>query len=220
MRPTRQRLAGLAAVAMLALAMTALAGPVLGKGDIEARLVAPIARDTPGGTTLVVRMLVTMPDGDTNRPVRGTPMYVTLVGRDGTQSREVARDGSAGVYTARVEVPASGIASVEIGIQGSTDLPVRVVGPELVAGNVTADTAQIAPVIAAAGAPLARASAVAPPAVAPAITPTSPSAADVAPVVLLVGIAALAVGFGLGTAGVRRTRSAARLRVSGRSPEA
>ena len=46
-------------VAALAIALTAFGGPVLAKEGIDAQLEAPIARDTPGGTTLLLGVWVT-----------------------------------------------------------------------------------------------------------------------------------------------------------------
>ena len=52
-------------------AVAASAGPVVAKEGFQARLDAPIGRDTPGGTTLLVGMTVTFPDGSGQPPGRG-----------------------------------------------------------------------------------------------------------------------------------------------------
>ena len=58
-----------AVVAALAIALTAFAAPVLAKEALDAQLEAPIARDTPGGTTLLARGLAhdDRRDGDPRR---------------------------------------------------------------------------------------------------------------------------------------------------------
>jgi hypothetical protein len=223
MRPGPARTIAWSAVAgVLVLAMSTLASaPVVAKEGLAARLDAPIARDTPGGATILVRMSVSVLEGDIDHPVEGSPVYVKLVGRDGAESWELAREGPGGVYAAHIKVPATGIAGVEIGIHGSTDLPIRIVGQPLVAGPITVGTAQIAPDVPAASAPVARASAVVPPAVRPATSPiAAPATTPVTPILVLAGIAVMALVVGLAAIANHRARSAARLRVSGPSPEA
>jgi len=80
MRPTLASTLALAAILLLVAAT-----PALAKGDLEARLDAPIARDTPGGTELEVGVTVTFPDGDEDRPVEGSPVYLRLFGPDGSR---------------------------------------------------------------------------------------------------------------------------------------
>lgn len=229
-RPSIGRLA-LGTLAALVLATTAVAGPAVAKEGMGAQLEAPIARDTPGGSTLVVRMFVFVNEGEVNHPVRGTPVYLELVGRDGTVSRVIGTDTGAGQYTMRIVVPASGIAAVEVGIAGTTDvldddrygdLPIHVAGQELVPGPVTGSTAQVAPVVRVASTPFPAASAVPPPAVAPATTSTAApvAAAAVTPPLLLAGLLVLVAVVALAAAAIHRTRSSARLRVTGDAPEA
>jgi hypothetical protein len=207
----------LAAILVLVLA----AAPVLAKEGLEARLDAPIARDTPGGSEIEVGMTVTVPDGDAVHPVEGSPIYLKLFGPDGSTTSQRGRGGRvAGHYTMRILVPASGVSRVEVGIHGSTDLPITVVGDALVAGGITNATAQFAPPPAAALTPPSAAAltppsaaALTPPSAA-ALTPPPAAPADAAPVpwLLVIGVALLAV-FGLGAAAVavaRRGRDGAR----------
>ena len=229
MRPSTRRLAAVpAALAALVLLLTAVAVPVLAKESVDAQLEAPIARDTPGGTTLLLRVWVTMTDATGTHDVDGSPVYVRLTGRDGESTRALATRSRAGRYTVQAIVPASGVRSVEIGIVGTTDLPFNVVGFTIVPGAISAKTAQAALAIAAASAPVARASAPAPralPPVAPAVDPatsimTVAAPTGPGPVLLIVGAVALVAAAIAILAIVRRARIPARLRVSGRTPGA
>jgi hypothetical protein len=216
----------------LTLALTAPAGPVVAKEGFQARLDAPIARDTPGGTTLLVGMTVTFPDGPVDHPVEGSPIYLELVGRDDSSVIAMGReDATRGHYLARIEVPASGVSSVEIGVRGTSNLPIIVLGATLVPGGIGARTAQVAPALALAPTPFARASvappAVAPPAVAPAVAPADepavqPSATPATSAQLLaaVGLLGLLLGIVLTLVAVRRPRSSGHPRVTEPVPEA
>ena len=227
-RSNRHPLAGPVALAALVTLLTAFAAPVLAKENLDAQLEAPIARDTPGGTTLLLRVWVTMTDQTGTHDVEGSPVYVRLTGRDGETTRALATQGRAGRHTVRAVVPDSGVRSVEVGFGGTTDLPLNLVGFSVVPGPISAKTAQVAPAIAAASPPPARASVPAPralPAVAPAGDPTTsitPSAAPVGPgpVALIGGVAALAAAALAVLAIVRRVRLPAGRRLSGRPPEA
>lgn len=193
---------GTAPAVFAALVLAALAaGPILAKEGFQARLDAPIGRDTPGGTTLLVGMTVSFPDGSVVHPVEGSPIYLELVGRDGASVRAMGREDASGHYMARIEVPPTGIASVAIGVSGTSDLPIVLQGTALVPGGITARTAQVAAVPAPALTPVVRAS------VAPAIAP--PIAV---PAVLLVAagaIAGLFAGVALMLAVDRRSRISA-----------
>jgi hypothetical protein len=216
-----------AVVAAFALALTAFAGPVLAKESIDAQLDAPIARDTPAGTALLLGVWVTMTDETGTHDVDGSPIYVRLIGPDGSASSAIATQSRAGHYTVRVTVPKSGVKSVEVGMRGTTDLPFNLVGFTVVKGPIRAGTARVVPAIAAASDPVARAS-VAAPRVAPPVVPAAEPATSVAAVSTpvdagpgpLVG-AVIAVGaVALGSLAIIRTRIAARPRLSGRSPGA
>ncbi|OGO54858.1 MAG: hypothetical protein A2V85_00465 [Chloroflexi bacterium RBG_16_72_14] len=197
-------------ITLAAILVLAQAAPVLAKEGLEARFDAPIARDTPGGTELEVGMRVTVPDGDTVRPVEGSPIYLRLIGPDGSSTWQLGREGRvSGHYTMRILVPAGGVSRVEAGIHGTTDLPITIVGDALVAGGITKGTAQVAPAAAAALTPLPRASAPAPvTGEAPVVPAASPAAiGDAAPVpwLLVIGAALLAVlALGAGAVGVAR----------------
>jgi hypothetical protein len=217
MRTARHPLAAAASLAAVAILLLAAAAPALAKEGLEARLDAPIARDTPGGTELLVGMVVTVPDGGVDHPVEGTPVYLKLVGPDGSSSWQMGRQERTppGHYTMRIVVPEGGVASIEVGIHGTTDLPITVMEGALVAGGITPTTAQVAPPPAAAIKPLPRASAPAPVAVAPAEAPaTTPAAAQAGqpPVPAVLAAAALvAVLALLAMLGVRRARGTHRL---------
>ena len=187
----------LVTIALAAILTLAAAAPALAKEGLEARLDAPIARDTPGGSEIEVGMTVTVPDGDAVHPVEGSPIYLKLFGPDGSTTSQRGRAGrEAGHYTMRVLVPASGVSRVEVGIHGSTDLPITIVGDALVAGGITNATAQLAP----------------PPAAALTSAPAAPADAAPVPWLLVIGVVALAV-LGLSGAAVgiaRRGRGGVR----------
>ena len=104
-------------------------------------------------------MTVTFPDGPVNHPVEGSPMYLELVGRDRSSIVAMGHEDAAhGHYTMRIEVPASGIQSVEIGIRGTSNLPIMVLGTALVPGGISSATAGVAPALAPAPTLVARAS--------------------------------------------------------------
>jgi hypothetical protein len=215
-----------AMVAALAVVLTAFAAPVLAKEALDAQLEAPIARDTPGGTTLLLGIRLTMTDQTGTHDVDGSPVYVRLIGPDGASSRALATQSRAGHYVARVTVPQSGVRSVEVGMDASTDTPFNLVGFTIVPGSISARTAQVAPPIPAPSAPVARATLPAPRAIpqpVPAVDPTTtvaPAATPVEAGPLLLGVAALVAAALVTFAIVRRLRIAAHPRLSGRSPEA
>ena len=217
-----------AVVAALAIALTALAAPVLAKEALDAQLEAPIARDTPGGTTLLVGVWLTMTDETGTHDIDGSPVYVRVIGPDGGSSVARATQTRPGHYAARITLPASGVKAVEVGMDGSTSTPFNLVGFTIVPGSISARTAQVAPPEPVAIAPVARASVPAPrvvPPPKPAVDPTTavtPVAAPVeaAPGPLVVGALVLAVAVIATLAIVRRDRIAAHPRLSGRSPGA
>ncbi len=145
-------------VALVVILLLAAPLPALAKGDMQARLDAPIARDTPAGSVLLVGMTVTVPDGTTPRPVEGTPVYLRLFGPgDAASTWDLGRETAPGHYVVRLVVPDGGVARIEIGIHGTSDLPIGVVGDAVVPGGITPLTAQVAPPtpapVAAAGVP-------------------------------------------------------------------
>jgi hypothetical protein len=225
MRTLVRRRTALTIAAATFLLTAAIPAIAVAKEGFQARLDAPIGRDTPGGTTLLVGMTVTFPDGSVTHPVQGAPIYLELVGRDGASIRAMGReDQTMGHYQFRIEVPPAGIASVEIGISGTAEVAILLQGTALVAGGISARTAQVAPALPAAPTPFARASAVAPavapPVLAPAVPPVSDPAAAlpaVLPALALLAIGAIAglvAGVALTLAANRRSRS-----LAGRPPE-
>lgn len=217
----------LAIAGALVLVTATFAAPVLAKEGLAAELDVPVAGGTPGGTTLLIGMTVTVLDEGTRHLVDGTPIYVRLIGPDGAATRALAQQGAPGHYTARVEVPGSGVADIEVGINGSTDLPLAITGTAVVPGAIAAGTAQVAPIVtritpvsraSAAAPPVAARPAVAPPAVVPAAQPAA--SAWVAPILLGAGLVALALLIAGSVVANRRSRSAGRLAVSDRVREA
>ena len=148
---------------ILSALLLAVAAPALAKEGLQATLDAPIGRDTPAGTELLVGMTVTVPDGSIMHAVEGSPIYLRLIAADRTSTWELGRqdDGVPGHYTMRIAVPAGGISMVEVGMHGNDDLPITVMGEPLVAGGITPLTAQAAPAAAPAITPFPRVTAAA-----------------------------------------------------------
>lgn len=215
-------LIGIEFIAIIAVLLLAAVAPVLAKEGIEARLDAPIARDTPGGTELLVGLTATVLDGSVARNVEGTPFYVRLTGPTGDTTRALTTpDPEIGHYSVRLVAPASGIAGIEIGIAGSTDLPVLIAGEPIVAGGISSTTAQAAPAATPPAPAAAPTAPVAGGAGAPVVPMDAPAAVAVAagsaslPLIAVIGIAAAVVT--VVGAGVLL---ATRLRRDGRRPEA
>ncbi len=202
----------LAAILLAALLLATAGLPAIAKEFMQATLDAPIAMGTPGGTEILVGMTVTVPDGDVMRPVEGSPIYLKLFGRDGSSTRASGvADREPGHYTMRILVPGGGARRAEVGIHGTTDLPIILMADPFTFGGITARTAQVAPALAPGITPFPRASD-APAAVpaapaAPAPVETSPTSPFLVAVMLL---AAVVVAAGLVLAVRRRTRAGAR----------
>jgi len=160
-----------------AVLLLAVAAPVAAKENLVARLDAPIALGTPAGTMLLVGVTVTLPEGAVEHPVDGSPIYLRLTGRDGSATWALgATDGKPGHYVMRIVVPAGGARAAEVGMHGSSDLPIRLVGEPFRAGPVTAGTAQVAPPPVPALTPFPRASAAVPAAVPTVVAAAVPAA--------------------------------------------
>lgn len=176
MRPaTKPLLARTLAIAVALLAAAVVAAPAAAKEFMEATLDAPIAMGTPGGTEILVGMTVSVSEPDGMHPVEGTPVYLKLIGRDGATTRAAgAGDHAAGHYTFRIAIPAGGARGLEVGIHGSSDLPIMLSGADpFTFGGITPRTAQLAPPLAPAITPLPRVAAPVQPVAAPAAAPAS-----------------------------------------------
>ena len=192
-------------VPLLALTLLAmLAMPVGAKEWLEARFDAPIAMDTPGGTEILVGIAVTAPQADgVMGPVIGSPVYLRLTGRFGDTTRgAAAADRTPGHYTVRIAIPAGGARVAEIGIHGTSDLPMMIMNDPFAFGSITARTAQLAPALATPNAVRPAASVAAPAPVA------TPAPAPVPMGGILAALAIVAVT-GLAIALVDRRRHAA-----------
>lgn len=111
-----------AVLAIAALAALSLAAPVLAKeSDAGARLDAPLAGDTPGGTTLTIGYTAWVGDGAARSPLFGSPVFVRLISPTGEAVTEFGTEGrdTPGHYVARLVSPARGIARVEVGMRGT-----------------------------------------------------------------------------------------------------
>jgi hypothetical protein len=117
-----RRTSALTAIVGLVTAL-GLALPVLAKEGAEAKLDTALPRDAEPGSTVTVGWSVFEIDGDTIHPIYGSPIYIRLVGPDGTSATEVmgteVPPGS-GHYTASIEVPEGGIGEVIVGMVGES----------------------------------------------------------------------------------------------------
>ena len=107
-------------------AALSLALPVLAKEGAEAKLDTALPRDAEPGSTIDVGWSVFMIEGDETHPLYGSPIYLRLVGPDGTSTTEVMGTESpagSGHYTASIEVPSGGIAEVIVGMVGEACVP-------------------------------------------------------------------------------------------------
>ncbi len=215
--PSSVRRLAFAGVALLTLVALA-AAPAFAKEFEEARLDAPIPMGTPGGTEILVGVMVTAVGEDgTMVPIEGTPIYLRLFGRDGSSTRAAgAADRTPGHYTMRIAIPSGGARRIEIGVHGSSDLQMMVKDETLVFGGITAKTAQLAPALAPAMTPFARASAPAV-AVAPAVALVRAAAPAVPAWPIALALGALALAAGVGVARIR-TRRSAQARVAAAAP--
>ena len=224
MRPATRPVAALiAAVALVA----ALAVPASAKVFNEATLDAPIAMDTPPGTEILVGVTVVAPGADgAMHPVEGSPIRLILTGRDwSTTYADGAADGRPGHYLMRIEIPTGGARGAQVTIHGTMELVMLMADP-FTFGGVTARTAQVAPPLtprppASAPAAVAPVAPVAPAPGVPQADPVGAAAPSGPPLVLGVGVAALAVSAALLLlALVRRAGSGRRADVAGRTPGA
>ena len=106
-----------------ALLLLALAGPAAAKGDALAALDAPIPPDADAGTELKVGWRAWTPDGGTDWPFAGSPVFIRLISTDGTSSTEVLGNENprgSGHYLATIRVPPGGVGRVEIGLLGES----------------------------------------------------------------------------------------------------
>lgn len=111
-------------VACLVIASIIIAPRAVAKDGVEATLASdiPLAAE-PGESLEVVWTLTYTAEDGARRPFGANGVFVRLRGRSGGVEEGVAPLGeySDGTYTARVMVPAAGIADVEIGLQGWND---------------------------------------------------------------------------------------------------
>ena len=179
----RHRLALVPAALLLVLT---LAAPAQAKGDVQARLDAPIPGDAAAGTTLVVGWTATQADGDGGTVAfTGAPVFIALTAPGAAEAEALVIGdefpAGSGHYTASIVVPPGGIApdGVSIGLRGTSceagvcqrsDLLFELVGEVLAP---VSHAARVAPVAAMATPPT-----VGPAVGAPADPAAAPSATD------------------------------------------
>ena len=103
------------------IASLSLALPSLAKEGAEARLDTALPRDAQPGSTIDVGWSVFSIEGEQTYPVYGSPVYIRLVGPDGTSATEVMGKevpSGSGHYTASIKVPDGGIGQVIVGMIG------------------------------------------------------------------------------------------------------
>jgi hypothetical protein len=213
MRRTIAPILSITALLALVAAPTALA-----KEFVEATLDAPIAMGTPGGTEIIIGVTLMVPDPETGEMHRvdGSPIEIRLTGPGGATTRAAgAQDGIPGHYVARIAIPEGGAREIEIGIDGTTDMPMLLASEPFAFGQIGPRTAQLAPPIAPAApakpAPVAQ-RAVEPEPV-PAVPPT-----PVVPSVLPAGLVAIVVLAALATLAATAGVAVRRRRAPGTAP--
>jgi hypothetical protein len=103
----------------------ALAGPAAAKEGVEALVTTPVPAGAEPGETLRVAWTLTFADGEERHPFNAVGVFVRLRSASGGAATTGFASPTAhadGRYDAQVAVPAGGIAAVEIGLRGTTDV--------------------------------------------------------------------------------------------------
>ena len=111
-----------AALAAVALALS-LAGVAAAKDGALASLDTPIPVDAEPGTEIDVAWRAWMPDGGTDWPFSGSPVFIRLVSAHGGRSTEtMGRENpvGSGHYSATIAIPSGGMGRVEVGLFGES----------------------------------------------------------------------------------------------------
>ena len=109
---------GLIAVTLL----LSIGGVALAKEGGQASLDAPIPPDAEPGSTIEVGWRAWVLDDGAESPVIGSPLFIRLTSRDGSETVEASGRESpsgSGHYVATVTVPQDGVSVVAIGMRGS-----------------------------------------------------------------------------------------------------
>lgn len=157
-----RRIAWLSSLLGLVTALT-VALPAFAKTGAEARLDTTLPRDaTPGSTIAVAWSLFQVVD-DKESPFSSPGVYMRLTGVDGKSSTEVIgteTPSGSGHYKATIQVPASGIGEVVVGLKGEqctadgcsrSDMIFPLTDDKMVVGSaavVSAPVGSVAPVAA------------------------------------------------------------------------
>ena len=111
-----------AALAAVALALS-VAGVAAAKGGALASLDTPIPVDAEPGTEIDVAWRAWTPDGGSDWPFSGSPVFIRLVSADGGRSTEsMGREipPGSGHYEATIAIPSGGVRRVEVGLFGES----------------------------------------------------------------------------------------------------
>jgi hypothetical protein len=114
-----------AGLGLAVLAMLASTTVVLGKEGARARLTTPIPSTPAPGDEIVLAWTLTVVDANMqSQPFSAEYVFVQLLSptRDVTIGFATGGDHTRGEYVARVKVPAGGIAAIQFGIRGTTDV--------------------------------------------------------------------------------------------------
>jgi len=115
-----RRLLALLPVAVLALSV---AGIAAAKDGALAALDTPIPPDAHPGTEIAVAWRAWMPDGGTEWPFAGSPVFIRIISADGGRLTEtIGRENppGSGHYEATIAVPQGGVGRVEVGLFGES----------------------------------------------------------------------------------------------------
>jgi hypothetical protein len=110
---------GLIAVTML----LSFAGTVGAKEGGQAKLDTPLPPDAEPGSAIEIGWRVWVMEEDTEQPVIGSPLFIKLTSRDGSETVEASGHESpsgSGHYVATVTVPRGGVSVVTIGMRGTS----------------------------------------------------------------------------------------------------
>jgi hypothetical protein len=144
---------GLAAFVTGVALLAVVVAPASAKEYLLARLEAPISFQSPPGSTLLVAVDVTVPDGTNQDPVDGSPISLRLIGPRGDVTEAPGRTGSrTGRYEMRITVPPGGPRRLEVFLRGSSDLPIMLEENPFTFRPIGPGTAQLAPPLSAASA--------------------------------------------------------------------
>ena len=103
--------------------LLSIAGTVGAKEGGQAKLDTPIPPDAEPGSAIEIGWRVWVEEDGVEQPVIGSPLFIRLTSRDGSETVEVSGHESpagSGHYVATVTVPQDGVSVVAIGLRGTS----------------------------------------------------------------------------------------------------